>query len=51
MPDAPSYSAVRTMLRILEDNAYARRQEDGPRYVRTPKVPPRRQAQSTVFLE
>ncbi len=38
MPDAPSYSAVRTTLRILEDKGHARHQEDGPRYVYTPKV-------------
>ena len=39
MPDAPSYSAVRTTLRILEDKGHARHREDGPRYVYTPKVP------------
>ena len=38
MPDAPSYSAVRTTLRILEDKGHARHQEDGPRYVYMPKV-------------
>ena len=38
MPDAPSYSAVRTTLRILEDKGHARHREDGPRYVYTPKV-------------
>jgi predicted transcriptional regulator len=38
MPDPPSYSAVRTTLRILEDKGQARHQEDGPRYVYTPKV-------------
>ena len=38
MPDAPSYSAVRTTLRILEDKGHARHREDGPRYVYMPKV-------------
>lgn len=39
MPDAPSYSAVRAMLRILEDKGHVRHQQDGPRYVYLPTVP------------
>lgn len=38
MPDPPSYSAVRTMLRILEDKGHVRHEPDGPRYVYIPKV-------------
>lgn len=38
MPDAPSYSAVRTMLRILEDKGHVRHEQDGPRYVYIPTV-------------
>ena len=38
MPDAPSYSAVRTMLRILEDKGHLRHELDGPRYVYVPTV-------------
>jgi BlaI family penicillinase repressor len=38
MPDAPSYSAVRTMLRILEDKGHVRHEPDGPRYVYIPTV-------------
>jgi predicted transcriptional regulator len=38
MPDAPSYSAVRTMLRILEDKGHIRHDQDGPRYVYIPTV-------------
>ena len=34
----PSYSAVRAMLRILEDKGHLRHQEDGPRYVYLPVV-------------
>jgi BlaI family penicillinase repressor len=33
LPDPPSYSAVRSMLRLLEDKGYARHEWDGPRYV------------------
>lgn len=38
MPDPPSYSAVRTMLRILEDKGHVRHDLDGPRYVYIPTV-------------
>lgn len=38
MPDAPSYSAVRTMLRILEEKGHIRHELDGPRYVYIPTV-------------
>jgi BlaI family transcriptional regulator, penicillinase repressor len=38
MPDAPSYSAVRTMLRILEEKGHVRHEVDGPRYVYVPTV-------------
>jgi predicted transcriptional regulator len=38
MPDAPSYSAVRTMLRILEEKGHIRHEVDGPRYVYVPTV-------------
>jgi BlaI family penicillinase repressor len=36
--DAPSYSAVRTMLRILEEKGHVRHQPEGPRYVYIPTV-------------
>ena len=36
--DPPSYSAVRTMLRILEDKGHVRHEPDGPRYVYIPTV-------------
>ncbi|MFN7933804.1 MAG: BlaI/MecI/CopY family transcriptional regulator [Bryobacteraceae bacterium] len=39
MPDAPSYSAVRAMLRILEEKGHLRHEEDGPRYVFLPAEP------------
>jgi BlaI family transcriptional regulator, penicillinase repressor len=38
MPDPPSYSAVRTMLRILEEKGHVRHEPDGPRYVYIPTV-------------
>jgi BlaI family transcriptional regulator, penicillinase repressor len=38
LPDPPSYSAVRAMLRVLEDKGHARHEQDGPRYVYVPRV-------------
>jgi BlaI family penicillinase repressor len=38
MPDAPGYSAVRALLRILEEKGHVRHREDGPRYVYLPRV-------------
>lgn len=38
LPDPPSYSAVRTMLRLLEDKDVLRHEQDGPRYVYIPVV-------------
>ena len=39
LPDPPSYSAVRALLRILEEKDHLRHREDGPRYVYAPRVP------------
>jgi predicted transcriptional regulator len=38
LEDPPSYSAVRAMLRILEEKGHLRHEEDGPRYVYLPVV-------------
>ena len=38
LPEPPSYSAVRAMLRILEDKGHIRHEQDGPRYVYLPTV-------------
>ncbi|MGD2215927.1 MAG: BlaI/MecI/CopY family transcriptional regulator [Gemmatimonadales bacterium] len=42
LPDPPSYSAVRAMLKKLEEKGYARHEQDGPRYVYLPVVPAER---------
>ncbi len=39
MTDAPSYSAVRTFLRILEEKGFLKHREDGRRYVFLPTEP------------
>ena len=38
LPDAPSYSAVRALLRILEAKQYVRHEHDGPRYIYVPTI-------------
>jgi predicted transcriptional regulator len=38
LPEPPSYSAVRTMLRLLEDKGHLKHEQDGPRYVYVPTV-------------
>jgi len=38
LPDQPSYSTVRTILRILERKGYVRHVEDGQRYIYLPSV-------------
>ena len=38
LPQPPSYSAVRAMLRILEEKGHVRHEQDGPRYVYVPTV-------------
>src|SRR6476659_10516178 len=38
LPDPPSYSAVRAMLRILEDKGHVRHLQDGPRYLYVPTL-------------
>ena len=38
MPDPPSYSTVRTILRVLERKGYVRHREEGLRYVYEPAV-------------
>jgi len=38
LPDPPSYSAVRALLRLLEEKGHLRHEQDGPRYVFLPTV-------------
>ncbi len=38
MADPPSYSAVRALLRILEDEGHIKHVQEGPRYVYLPAV-------------
>lgn len=48
LSDPPSYSAVRALLRVLEEKGHLRHEEDGPRYVFLPTVPVERARQSAL---
>ena len=38
LPEPPSYSTTRALLRVLEQKGHVRHEEDGPRYVYFPRV-------------
>jgi predicted transcriptional regulator len=40
LPEPPSYSAVRALLRILEEKGHARHRREGARYVYVPSTSP-----------
>lgn len=48
LPDPPSYSAVRALLRILEEKGHARHEASGQRYVYLPMVPRERARNSAL---
>jgi len=48
LPDPPTYSTVRALLRVLEEKGHLRHEEDGPRYVFVPTVPRERARASAL---
>ncbi len=48
MEDAPSYSAVRAMLRVLEEKGHVRHQEEGLKYVYLPTMAREKAKRSAV---
>jgi predicted transcriptional regulator len=48
MPDPPSYSTVRTLLKVLESKSHIRHEQDGPRYVYLPVVSRERAAKRAL---
>ena len=48
IPSPPSYSAVRAMLRVLEEKGHVRHEKDGPRYVYIPTVARERAKKSAI---
>jgi len=39
LPDPPSYSAVRALLKVLEEKGHLTHKQEGPRYVFIPTLP------------
>lgn len=48
MPDPPSYSAVRALLRVLEEKGHLKHEQQGPRYVFLPTVARERARRSAL---
>jgi predicted transcriptional regulator len=48
IPDPPSYSAVRALLRILEEKGHLTHRKVGPRYVYSPTVSPEKAKQTAL---
>jgi len=48
LPDPPSYSTIRALLRVLEEKGHLRHEQDGPRYVFLPTVPRDRARRSAL---
>lgn len=48
LPDAPSDSAVRTHLRILEEKGHVGHTQEGPRYVYAPTLAPEKASRSAL---
>lgn len=48
LPDPPTYSAVRALLRILEEKGHLRHEQDGPRFVFLPTVPAAKARESAL---
>jgi BlaI family transcriptional regulator, penicillinase repressor len=48
LPDPPTYSAVRSILRILVEKGYARHEEQGKRYLYLPTQPHQSAARSAL---
>lgn len=48
LPDPPSYSAVRALLRVLEEKGHLRHRQDGARYIFSPTRPRNKAARGAL---
>src|SRR5258706_11097517 len=48
LPEPPSYSAVRALLRVMEEKGVLTHKSEGPRYVYKPTMPPGKARQSIL---
>ena len=48
LPDPPTYTAVRTMMRLLEDKGLVQHRQEGRKYIYTPCRSPRSEGRSAM---
>ena len=48
LPDPPSYSAVRALLRVLEEKGHLKHKQEGPRYIYSPTLPREKARQNAL---
>ncbi|HWX18697.1 MAG TPA: BlaI/MecI/CopY family transcriptional regulator [Candidatus Binatia bacterium] len=48
LPEPPGYSAVRALLRILENKGHLKHRREGARYVFVPRTPPEKARRSAL---
>jgi predicted transcriptional regulator len=48
LPDSPTYSAVRALLRVMEEKGVVTHRKDGPRYIYKPRIAPAKARQSIL---
>ena len=48
IPDPPTYSSVRALLRILESKGFLRHRKNGKKYIYTPTIPRKRAIQTSI---
>ena len=48
MAEPPSYTTVRTLMRLLEEKGHLKHKQDGPRYIYLPTVPKTKAQQSAL---
>lgn len=48
IPDMPSYDAMRSVLRLLEEKGRIRHEREGRRFIYQPAVPPKKAARAAV---
>lgn len=48
IPDPPSYSAVRALLKVLEKKGHLKHKQEGPRYIYSPTLPREKARQNAL---
>lgn len=48
IPDPPSYSAVRALLKVLEKKGHLKHRQEGPRYIYSPTLPREKARQNAL---